>query len=65
MATLSVPDMHCQKCVERITKALTAAALDFSVNLDEKTVTINGNPAQVAKAVMELDDLGFSAKPLK
>ncbi|HJD22548.1 MAG TPA: heavy-metal-associated domain-containing protein [Firmicutes bacterium] len=61
MTTLYVNEMHCAKCVERITKALTAAGLDFSVSLDDKTVTINGCDHCVQTAVQELDDLGFTA----
>lgn len=61
MAVLKVEEMHCEKCVERITKALSAAELDFSVSLEDKTVTINGCEHCVKTAVSELDDLGFSA----
>ena len=38
MTTISVPDMMCENCVKRITNALTAAELKFSVSLDTKTV---------------------------
>ena len=61
MIKLSVPDMHCEKCVERITKGLTEVKLDFSVSLAEKTVTINGCDNCAAKAIEVLDDLGFEA----
>ena len=33
MTTISVPDMMCENCVKRITNALTAAELKFSVSL--------------------------------
>lgn len=62
MTTLKVPDMHCENCVARITKALTAAELKFSVSLEDKTVTIDGCDNCVAKAKSELDDLGFSVE---
>lgn len=62
MTKLNVPDMHCEKCVERITNALTAAKLDFQVSLKDKTVTVEGNEDCVTKAIEELDDLGFDAK---
>lgn len=62
MTILKVEEMHCEKCVERISKALSAAELDFSVSLDDKTVTINGCEHCVKTAVSELDDLGFSAE---
>ena len=60
MPTISVPDMICQNCVKRITNALQEAELKFSVDLDSKTVTIDGCQHCVATAVSELEDLGFS-----
>ena len=60
--TLKVPDMHCEKCVERINKTLSAAELKFAVSLTDKTVTIDGSDADVAKAKEELDDIGFTAE---
>ena len=62
MTTLKVPDMHCENCVARITKALTAAKLTFEVSLPDKTVTIDGTDADVAAAKSELTDLGFEAR---
>ena len=64
MTKLYVEEMHCSKCVERITKALTAAGLDFTVSLEDKSVTVNGCDHCVKTAVEELDDLGFSAVPV-
>lgn len=61
MTTLKVSDMHCEKCVERITKALTAADLKFEVSLEDKTVLIDGCEHCVKTAIEELDDLGFEA----
>lgn len=61
MTVLKVEDMHCGKCVERITKALTGADLKFEVSLENKTVTIDGCEHCVKIAVEELDDLGFDA----
>ncbi|NLH01639.1 MAG: heavy-metal-associated domain-containing protein, partial [Clostridiales bacterium] len=58
MTVLNVPDMHCDMCVKRITDALTAAKLNFSVSLQDKTVTIDGDENAVKTAVSELDDLG-------
>lgn len=59
MTVLKAADMHCEKCVARIEKALSAAELDFQVNLAEQTVTINGCAHCVAKAKELMDDLGF------
>ena len=51
MTIIKAEDMHCEKCVERITKAMTDAGLDFQVSLADKTVSIDGCEI--------LDDLGF------
>lgn len=59
MTVIKAEDMHCEKCVERITKAMTNAGLDFSVSLADKTVTINGCEHCVKSALEILDDLGF------
>lgn len=59
MAIIKVPDMHCGKCVERITKIMTEEGLDFKVSLDDKTVTIDGCEHCVKTALDALDDLGF------
>lgn len=62
MKVLKVPDMHCEHCVARITDALQKDGLKFSVNLADKTVTIDGCDGCVATAVDTLDDLGFSVE---
>jgi len=62
MTVLKVPDMHCEMCVKRITDALTGAGLNFSVLLENKTVSIDGDEGDVEKAISELDDLGFCAE---
>lgn len=59
MKTLKVPDMHCEKCVARITKALTDKGMDFTVSLESRTVSVED--ARVAAAVEVLDDIGFDA----
>lgn len=61
MTVLNVPDMHCEHCVKRITDALNAAGLTFTVSLDDKTVAIDGCENCVKTAISELDDLGFEA----
>ena len=59
MPVIKVADMHCEKCVARITKLLTEEGLDFSVSLEDKTVTVNGCEHCVKTALEGLDDLGF------
>lgn len=69
MTTISVPDMMCENCVKRITNALTAAELKFSVSLDTKTVTVDGCDNCVKTAVSEAGGSGLHAggplNPLK
>lgn len=62
MTTLKVPDMHCEKCVERIRKALNAAKLTFRVSLQDKTVTVDGDESSIKMAIEALDDLGFEVQ---
>lgn len=59
MKVIKVADMHCEKCVERITKILTEEGLKFSVSLEDKTVTIDGCDHCLKTALEALDDLGF------
>ena len=60
MKTINVPDMHCNKCVERITKALNQESLKFEVSLEQKTVSIDGCDHCVAAAMETLEDIGFA-----
>jgi len=62
MTTLKVPEMHCNMCVTRITKAMTAAGLKFAVDLPSKTVSVEGGDQEIAQTREILDDLGFSAE---
>ncbi len=62
MTVLKVPDMSCQHCVARITKALEEEKLSFKVLLDSKTVELEGDEAAVQKAVAALDDIGYSSE---
>ena len=61
MTVLKVEEMHCEKCVERITRAMQDAKIDCTVSLADKTVTVNGCENCVKTAIAELDDLGFTA----
>lgn len=59
MTVIKVADMHCEKCVERITNLLNEEGIDFSVSLPDKTVTIDGCEHCVKTALEALEDLGF------
>lgn len=61
---ISVPDMHCDACVRRITNALNSAELKFTVSLEDKTVTIDGCEHCLNTALAELEDLGFTPTAL-
>lgn len=61
MTILNVQDIHCNKCIERITQALTEEKIVFNANLQSKTVGVNGPKETVEKAISILDDLGFDA----
>lgn len=57
---ISVPDMHCERCVERINRALGDTGIKFSVSLENKTVTVDGCEHCLKTALNELEDLGFT-----
>ena len=59
---IKVEGMHCEKCVERIEKALKETGISFSVSLADKTVTVDGCEHCLNTAIQELEDLGFEAK---
>lgn len=62
MTTLTVPDMHCENCVKRITNALNEQKLRFSVSLQSQTVSVEGSESDVQTAISALEDIGFEAK---
>ncbi len=57
---INVPDMHCENCVKRINNALTETGIKFSVQLENKTVTVDGCEHCLKTALSELEDLGFT-----
>jgi copper chaperone len=57
MTTIKVKEMHCEKCVARITKAFEEEGLKFKVSLEDKTVTVEEDDVDTAKDILE--DLGF------
>lgn len=60
MKVIKVEGMHCDACVDRITKAMTEEGLKFEVSLPNKTVTIDeSGEEQIKTALKTLDDLGF------
>lgn len=53
-------DMMCGHCVSRIDNALTEANIGHQVDLETKTVTVEGDDSQMTEAAEILDDLGFT-----
>ena len=62
MKTISVPDMMCEHCVARITEALQAKDLKFTVDLAGKTVSIDGCEHWAATAIREPAQPGQGTK---
>jgi len=62
MTILNIDGMRCDGCVARIEKALTEAGITHTVSLEAKTVTVEGDDAVVAKAMEEIEDLGFGVE---
>lgn len=61
MTVLQVPEMSCEHCVARISKALKEENIDFTISLGEKVVTIHGDESKVSKAIDALDDIGYES----
>ncbi|MBP3599465.1 MAG: heavy-metal-associated domain-containing protein [Clostridia bacterium] len=61
---ISVPDIHCEKCVERINKALNETGIKYEVSLESKTVTVDGCDHCLKTALTELEDLGFTPEKI-
>ena len=62
MTTLNIEGMRCEGCVARIEKALGEAGINHTVSLEAKTVTVEGDDIVVAKAMEEIEDLGFGVE---
>jgi len=57
MKKINVLEMHCNNCINRISKALAEEGITFEISLEEKTVSCA--EADVDKVNEILDDLGF------
>ena len=59
-----VSDIHCENCVKRIDNALKSTGIKYTVNLTEKTVTVDGCDHCLKTAINELEDLGFTPEKI-
>ena len=58
--SFSVPDMSCDHCKMRISKALESAGLrEFTVDLENKTVAVEALDAEVPRKAIE--EAGYDA----
>ena len=57
---IKVEDMHCGHCVARIDNALNEIGIKHQINLEEKTVIIDGCEHCLKTAISEIEDLGFT-----
>lgn len=64
MIIYKAEEISCGHCVARIEKALGEAGISHKVELDQKTVGIEGDESVQKQAVELLDDLGFTAVPV-
>ena len=60
MTKLKVPEMHCEKCVDRIHQTLEQAGIEHEIDLDHKMISIPDDAED--KTCHELEDIGFSAR---
>lgn len=60
MIKLSVPDMHCAKCADRIDKAVKKAGVSATVSLEEKAVLVDGCENCAKKAADAIKEAGYS-----
>ena len=59
MKIIFVEDMHCEKCVERISNIMKEEGIDAGIDLGSKTVTVSDDDSVVGRALEALSDLGF------
>lgn len=57
---IKVPDMHCENCVKRIDTCLKETGIEYSIDLESQTVTVDGCEHCLKTALTELEDLGFT-----
>lgn len=59
MTILNIKEMSCNHCVSRIHTLLEELGVAHSIQLENKTVTVDD--AAVNQVIDELDDIGFTA----
>ncbi len=61
---IKVEDMHCGHCVARIDNALNEIGIKHQINLEQKTVIIDGCEHCLKTAISEIEDLGFTPEKI-
>ncbi|MBR6951901.1 MAG: heavy-metal-associated domain-containing protein [Oscillospiraceae bacterium] len=60
MTVFKVGDMKCAHCASRISKALDAAGVKYEVDLENKTVSIDGCSHCAASAKKAIEEAGYT-----
>lgn len=57
-----VEGMNCQNCVKRIANELDNTRVDYSISLDNGTVTVKGNNDAIRAAKNAINIAGYTVK---
>ncbi|MBR6206034.1 MAG: heavy-metal-associated domain-containing protein [Oscillospiraceae bacterium] len=60
MTVFKVGDMKCGHCAARISKALDAAGVKYEVDLENKTVSVDGCSHCAASAKKAIEEAGYT-----
>lgn len=56
---ITIKNMNCESCVEKISSRLSALLENFEIKLDTKTISFDGNADIRAQVVASLADIGY------
>jgi copper chaperone CopZ len=59
--TLAIEGMHCQKCVERVRKAIDSVDGARAEKVEVGSATVTVEPARAAQVVAAVRDAGYDA----
>lgn len=61
MTKFDIKEMKCNHCVERIHNLLEGLQISHQIDLETKSVSLDGEEEVLNQAVEELEDIGFTA----
>ncbi len=56
---ITIKNMNCESCVEKINAQLSTALEKYDIKLDTKTISFEGNADIRAQVVATLADIGY------